>query len=68
MPPVLHPSMKLKWFEQRRWGTAQISAVEELVRDQWAQDYASWVPTSSNLPESKVTYSHARFRFRLTDV
>jgi len=60
-PSVLHPSMKLKWFEQRQWGGARISAVEELVRERWLQDYASHMPTASNLRESKVKHSHAHF-------
>lgn len=61
-PAVLHPSMKLKWFEQRQWGSAQISAVEQLVRTRWAQDYASqMVPTTLNVPESKVRHIYPTF-------
>ena len=40
---VLHPKHKLKYFKKQGWDEAWIATAEEIVRDEFKKNYASYV-------------------------
>jgi hypothetical protein len=40
---VLHPRHKLKYFEKQGWDDAWINTAEEIVREEFKKNYATYV-------------------------
>jgi hypothetical protein len=52
LPIVLHPQLKLKYFQQHGWEKEWISTAEEIVRDEFKKyDVSNKMPSPVRLPQ-----------------
>ena len=52
LPIVLHPQLKLKYFQQHSWEKEWISMAEEIVRDEFKKyDVSNKMPSLVRLPQ-----------------
>jgi hypothetical protein len=56
LPIVLHPQLKLKYFQQHGWEKEWITIAEEMVRDEFKKyDVSNKVPSPMCLPLIKLS-------------